>query len=100
MQACGFQNYSPKWHGRMGTAERLKAPAPEMDNWRVVEGVHNEKCSKNIPALLTYSMVSEDEDLKERLVSTNFINGQCQMFDTATTICYSRNPQPEMITRM
>ena len=43
-----------------------------MDNWRVVEGEYSRKVFQEYSSAITYSMVSEDEDLKERLFDKLF----------------------------
>ena len=98
MQACGFQNYSPKWHEiDRDLAEKIKGYNSRMDNWRVVEGVHSRKVFQEYSSAITYSMVSEDEDLKERLFDKLYQWAESDAL-TATTICYSRNPK-EIITK-
>ena len=53
IQACGFQNYRPKWDEiDKDLAQKINGYNSRMDNWRVVEGDTVEKYSKNIPAQL------------------------------------------------
>ena len=97
MQACGFQNYRPKWDEiDKNLAQKIKGYNSRMDNWRVVEGAYSRKVFQEYSSAITYSMVSEDEDLKERLFDKLY---QWAVSDalTSTIICYSRNPNRRLL---
>lgn len=99
MQACGFQNYTPKWDEiDRDLAQKINGYNSRMDNWRVVEGEYSRKVFQEYSSAITYSMVSEDEDLKERLFDKLYQWAKSDAL-TATTICYSRNPSQRLLPK-
>ena len=88
----------PKWHEiDRNLAEKIEGFNSRMDNWRVVEGEYSRKVFREYSSAITYSMVSEDEDLKERLFDKLYQWAEADAL-TATTICYSRRNRKEVIT--
>ena len=99
MQACGFQNYTPKWDEiDRDLARGINGYNSRMDNWRVVEGEYSRKVFQEYSSAITYSMVSEDEDLKERLFDKLYQWAKSDAL-TATTTCYSRNPSQRLLPK-
>ena len=97
MHSCGFQNYRPKWDEiDRNLAQKINGYNSRMDNWRVVEGEYSRKVFEEYSSAITYSMVSEDEDLKERLFDKLYQWAESDAL-TATTICYSRNPNQKLL---
>jgi len=68
IQSCGFDGYSPNWRViNKDLAPRIKGYNSRMDNADSVEGIHSFEVRDIYLEAITFAMVSEDLELKEKL---------------------------------
>jgi len=93
IQSCGFDGYSPNWQViNKDLAPRIKGYNSRMDNKPFVEGVHSFDVQAEYLKAITYAMVSEDIELKEKLFDKLY-DWAFQDALSATMQCYSNGPQ-------
>ena len=89
IQSCGFDGYSPNWQViNKDLAPRIKGFNSRMDNESSVEGVHSRQVRDKYLESITYAMVSEDLELKEKLFDKLY-DWASEDALSATMQCYS-----------
>ena len=91
IQSCGFDGYSPNWQViNKDLAPRIKGFNSRMDNNSSVEGIHSFDVQVNYLQAITYGMVSEDIEVKEKLFDKLY-DWASEDALSATMQCYSAN---------
>ena len=89
IQSCGFDGYSLNWQViNKDLAPRIKGFNSRMDNESSVEGVHSRQVRDKYLESITYAMVSEDLELKEKLFDKLY-DWASEDALSATMQCYS-----------
>ena len=89
IQSCGFSGYKPRWTViNNNLAPRIKGFNSRMDNESSVEGVHSREVRDKYLESITYAMVSEDLELKEKLFDKLY-DWASEDVLSATMQCYS-----------
>ena len=89
IQSCGFSGYKPRWTViNNNLAPRIKGFNSRMDNESSVEGVHSREVRDKYLESITYAMVSEDLELKEKLFDKLY-DWASEDALSATMQCYS-----------
>ena len=92
IESCGFEYFKPHWKViNQDLAPRILGYNSRMDNKDDVEGVHSRKVFRKYLASITYAMVSEDLQLKEKLFNKLY-DWASQDALSATKQCYSSAP--------
>jgi len=93
IQTCGFKYFYPQWDIiNKDLAKKIEGHNSRMDNWREVEGEYSRDVFRKYSEAITYAMVSEDIDLKEKLFDKLYQWAKNDAL-TETTICYTRDPK-------
>ena len=93
IQTCGFKYFYPQWDIiNKDLAKKIEGHNSRMDNWREVEGEYSRDVFRKYSEAITYAMVSEDIDLKEKLFDKLYQWAKNEAL-TETTICYTRDPK-------
>ena len=97
MKTCGFDNYYPAWSSiDKDLSFKIKGYNSRMDNWREVEGHYSRDVNYDYSAAITFAMVSEDEETKERLFEKLYQWAKSKRL-TETKQCYTNNPNKPIL---
>ena len=97
MQTCGFDNYYPAWSSiDKDLSFKIKGYNSRMDNWKEVEGAYSRDVAYDYSTAITYAMVSEDENTKERLFEKLYQWAKSKRL-TETKQCYTNNPNNSIL---
>ena len=98
IKTCGFKYYNPEWEIiNKNLAKKIQGYNSRMDNWQKVKGAYSREVFSKYATAITYAMVSEDEDLKEKLFDKlyNWAKNDALI---ETKICYNRDPNNRLKT--
>ena len=97
MKTCGFDNYYPAWSSiDKDLSFKIKGYNSRMDNWKEVEGAYSRDVAYDYSTAITYAMVSEDENTKERLFEKLYQCAKSKRL-TETKQCYTNNPNNSIL---
>ena len=89
MKACGFDAYYPSWSSiDKDLSFKIKGYNSRMDNEKEVEGAYSRDVAYDYSTAITYAMVSEDENTKERLFEKLYQWAKSKRL-TETKQCYT-----------
>jgi hypothetical protein len=92
IQSCGFEYFEPNWRQiDKDLAPRIRGFNSKMDNEDFVEGSNSRRVLRKYLAAITFAMVSEDLELKEKLFD-KLHQWASQDSLSATKQCYSSTP--------
>ena len=92
IQSCGFEYFEPNWRQiDKDLAPRIRGFNSKMDNEDFVEGSNSRRVLRKYLAAITFAMVSEDLELKEKLFD-KLHQWASQGSLSATKQCYSSTP--------
>ena len=93
VKSCGFERFKPNWNKiNKDLAPRIKGFNSRMDNYKTVEGDYSRNVRDSYLESITYAMVSEDLELKEKLFN-KLHHWASKDALSATMQCYSNGPQ-------
>jgi hypothetical protein len=93
VKSCGFEWFKPNWNKiNKDLAPRIKGFNSRMDNYKTVEGDYSRNVRDSYLESITYAMVSEDLELKEKLFN-KLHHWASKDALSATMQCYSNGPQ-------
>ena len=96
IQTCGFKKFNPQWDIiNKDLTKKIEGYNSRMDNWEEVQGAYSRDVFRKYSQAITYAMVSEDSDLKEKLFDKLYQWAKNDAL-TDTTICYNRNPKDKV----
>ena len=94
---CGFKNYKPRKDIiNKDLAKRILGYNSRMDNWRIVEGAYSRDVFKEYADAVTYSSVSENDELKELLFDKLYMWSKSKAL-TQTKQCYKNSTKNSIL---